>query len=144
MFEKEDNEPEMRVTKLDLGSLLARMGGGGDLGGDGWQKNTVENLNAAWAQIKQRHTFEPGDIVGFKPGLCTRTIPGPGGPSMQDIPMLVLEVLPEPIRLPVSHDNCTKSMAGEVFDLRVAFFDRAGDLEPFVMESWRLQPYSLS
>jgi hypothetical protein len=78
-----------------------------------------------------KHTFEPGQLVEWKPGLCNRRSDGP---------FVVSEVLEEPISDVTLGPG--SPYFGEPLDLVVGSIDCDGDYMLLHQNSRRLQPVS--
>lgn len=91
----------MAAKKDHLSSrdLLARIGLDDDLGNDLLEDEPLPDLTGdpgaalqeRYRQLARRHTFNPGDLVTWKPGLKNRRVPRSNQPAV------VLDVLTEPV-----------------------------------------------
>lgn len=121
-----DGAPTALIQDEPLDDLL------GDLDGD-----LSSVLLERYALFAQRHSFTPGQLVGWAPGLRNRRLPTYGTPAV------VLEVLPAPI-----HDSDPESGSTyfrEPLDLVIGLiWDRdpgRGELMAFHVDGRRFQPW---
>lgn len=92
----------------------------------------IKDLIERYRRLNERHEFNPGDIVEWKPELCNR--------KLKD-PQIVIEVLDEPL-LDAEKNNSGSSYFREPLDIIVGAIDEDVDfLILFHLDSRRLQPY---
>lgn len=96
----------------------------------------AEQLVHAYEQFTKKHTFKPGQLVTWKPGLKNFKRPNYGEPA------IVVEVLDEPI-------YTTQESAGSPYfhmpmDIVLGLIDEEGDFLVFHFDSRRFQPYKRS
>ncbi|MEM4720893.1 MAG: hypothetical protein QXT73_02350 [Candidatus Methanomethylicaceae archaeon] len=96
----------------------------------------VERLLQAYEQLTKKHTFKPGQLVTWKPGLKNFRRPN------YDEPAVVVEVLEEPIY------NTQDSVGSPYFrmpmDIVLGLIDEDGDFMMYHFDSRRFQPYKKS
>lgn len=80
--------------------------------------------------IQTQAAFQPGELVIWKPGLKNKRLPGL---------FVVVEVLDQPIIDPEKSAGSTYFR--EPLDIKVATFDKDGDLIEVHLDSRRLEPY---
>lgn len=96
-------------------------------------RTQAQRLTHFYELFKVRHTFKPGDLVTWKPGLRNKMLPDDGQPG------IVIDALAEPVSdgssdgdLPYFH---------EALDLAVGVTDRENDVLVYWFDSRRMQPY---
>ncbi|NEX15124.1 MAG: hypothetical protein C1943_00450 [Halochromatium sp.] len=94
-------------------------------------------LQERFALLNQRHSFKPGDLVCWKPGLKNRRVPAYGNPAV------VLEVLEAPITDGETESGSTyfREPLSLVLGL---FWDREpgrGDFVAFHFDGRRFEPF---
>jgi len=90
----------------------------------------IDILKGCFSSFHNRHIFNPGDIVQWKPKLRNRTLAGP---------FVVMEVLDTPVfKFDQDHHNC---YFNEPLDVIIGSIDLDGDLLCYHFDSRRLEPY---
>lgn len=92
-------------------------------------KQDVNKLKEAFTILNEKHTFSPGDLVEWKPGLKNKRTEGP---------FIVIMVLDDPV---VKDDDSGSSIFREPMDIIVGQHDIEGDFDLWHLDSRRLRPY---
>lgn len=88
-----------------------------------------EDLKAAFGKFNEKHTFEPGQVIEWKPGMKHK---------LADGPFVVMEVLQEPI---IDSDlNAGSAYYREPLDMILGFYTDAGDFLICHYDLRRMQP----
>lgn len=88
--------------------------------------------------LHRRHTFRPGDLVTWKPGMSNKRIPRPGRPAV------VVEILPDPVMDPTR--DAGDAYFREPLDIVLGVFieqgRHRGDFIAWHFDSRRFQPWT--
>ncbi len=93
----------------------------------------IADLKRLLASYSNKHTFKPGDVVKWKPGLKNRTYPS------EHFPGIVMEVLDTPLIETTAESGST--YFNERLDIRVGVIGPGGELVPFYFDSSHFEPY---
>lgn len=97
----------------------------------------AQALQERFQSITTHHSFQPGDLVCWKPGLRNRHFPQYG------VPAVVLEVLDVPVRDSEQESGCTYFR--EPLDIVLGVFldegEHRGDFLAWHFDSRRFQPW---
>ena len=104
---------------------------------------TVRDLQALKVAINRLHTFAPGGLVRFKPGL--RPGDTPAFYAGYGEPLLVLE-FPQDVMIPTPGATPRRVVVGSKVGLLDHSMARGGKTEmgfqTMTVESWRLEPFT--
>ena len=115
------------MSKKDLlAGMLAAIGDDSDTFSGG--ANPAE-LKERFSKFAEKHTFKPGDIVQWKPGMCHKKTKGP---------FIVIEVLTEPIFDGQSESGSTYFREPLTLVLGTMVRD---DFTTFYFDGRRMEPY---
>lgn len=97
----------------------------------------AQALQERWQSFHTAHTFKPGDLVSWKPGLRNRRFPRYGAPA------IVLEVLDEPVRDNEKDSGNTyfREPLGIVLGLFLHDGEHRGDFLSWHFDARRFQPW---
>ncbi|NEX22779.1 hypothetical protein G3480_21150 [Thiorhodococcus mannitoliphagus] len=138
--------PRPKPNDLSSRELLARIGLSDDAPTDLLDDEPLEDLRGdlgaalreRYRSLVQRHSFAPGDLVSWKPGLRNKRIP------RYDQPAVVIEVLDEPVLDRM--DEAGSTYFREPLDLVLGLIwdsnPGRGELVTFHYDSRRFQPWS--
>lgn len=98
------------------------------------RRTTADALRAAFDMFGQVHTFKPGQLVQWKPGMCDRTEPAP------DMPGVILEILDEPVTDPIKENGNHYAACRNDIILGV-INSKTGDFAHYYMDSRRFEPF---
>jgi hypothetical protein len=91
-------------------------------------------LREVYEMFHVEHQFKPGDMVVRKPGLSDSRVGSRGRP------VVVLKILPEPVRIPITEKSISLHQTAARYDIVVMdIFE--GDAVHFFEDSRRFQPY---
>ncbi|MGX7002512.1 hypothetical protein [Caballeronia sp. KNU42] len=94
----------------------------------------IDLLKERVKAARVKHQFEPGQIVKWKDGLQSRTLPAIGEPA------IVIEVLENPVF--DSTSDAGNPAFREALDIRVGCLGTQGQILIFHFSSFRFEPFS--
>lgn len=115
-----------------IAAMLAKVKASVEQEDDGVDRS-IERCKALVEKLNEHHAFRAGDLVQWKPGLKSTTLPEYGEP------MLVVEALEAPVTDGVA--NTGSPYFRQPLDLVCARIDLDGDLVMYHFDSRRLEPY---
>lgn len=95
-------------------------------------QRVAESLRMAHEVFSQKHTFEEGQLIQFKPGMKDRKAPEVGQPAV------VMEVIPELLKDPEA--GFGNHYATSQYDMIIGVFLK-GDFIQFYADSRRYEPF---
>lgn len=116
---------------MDLMEMLAGASGRGNFDGTTPLKNFTEEAKDFVKHYNETETFQPGDLVEWKPGMKNSKVPEYGSPVM------VLDVYDAPIR----RENDGTPYGGEPNDMRCLTMKSDSGIHAFPFDSHRFTKY---
>lgn len=118
---------------MSLEKILEAMANGGE--GEGkspFQQQNPEALKETFQTFSEENTFEPGDLVEWKPGMQNRRTDGP---------FIVVKVLDEPVFDNEEHNSSGHPLFREPLDIVCGLIATDGEFLCFHYDSRRFRHY---